>query len=99
MTCPPYDDRPSAPRVGVGCRGRIAYEHIMQEAQRLGIGWLAWSWGPGNSDCREMDMTTDGTFDTLHDWGLEVAVTDPNSIRNTSVRPYSILHGECRAGS
>ena len=80
----------------VGCKGRIPYEHIMKEGQRLGIGWMAWSWGPGNGDCAEMDMTTDGTYDTLHGWGLEVAATDPNSIRNTSVRPYSMVNGYCR---
>ena len=79
----------------VGCRGRIAYEHILAEAQRLGIGWLAWSWGPGNSDCAAMDMTEDGSFETLHGWGLEVAVTDPNSIQKTSVRPASIVNGTC----
>ena len=79
----------------VGCRGRIAYEHILAEAQRLDIGWLAWSWGPGNSDCAEMDMTEDGSFDTLHDWGLEVAVTDPNSIKNTSVRPGFLVNNAC----
>lgn len=80
----------------VGCKGQIPYRHILAEAQRLGIGWLAWSWGPGNSDCAAMDMTEDGTFETLHGWGEEVALTDPNSIRNTSVRPYSIEHGTCR---
>jgi mannan endo-1,4-beta-mannosidase len=80
----------------VGCAGNVPFRHIMAEAQRLGIGWLAWSWGPGNADCPTMDMTTDSTFETLHGWGLEVAVTDPNSIRNTSVRPHSIVHGQCR---
>ena len=79
----------------VGCRGRIAYEHILAEAQRLDIGWLAWSWGPGNSDCAAMDMTEDGKFETLHDWGLQVAVTDPNSIQNTSKRPGFIENGTC----
>lgn len=80
----------------VGCRGRFPYEHLLDEAQRLEIGWLAWSWGPGNGDCPEMDMTEDGTFDTLHDWGLEVAVTHPHSIKNTAVRPHSITNGACR---
>lgn len=82
----------------VGCKGRIAYEHILKEGQRLGVGWMAWSWGPGNGDCPEMDMTEDGTYASLHGWGLEVAVTDPNSIRNTAVRPRSVVLGRCAHG-
>ncbi len=80
----------------VGCVGEVPYHHIMAEAERLGIGWLAWSWGPGNADCETMDMTTDATFDSLFNWGLEAAVTDPNSIMNTSVRPHSMTKGRCR---
>jgi hypothetical protein len=34
-----------------------------------------------------MDMTKTTAFDTLFDWGLEVAITDPNSIKNTAIRP------------
>lgn len=81
----------------VGCKGRIAYEHILAEAQRLKIGWLAWSWGPGNADCAEMDMTEDGTYGTLHGWGREVALTHPYSIKNTSERPASTVQGSCEA--
>ncbi|MBN1612415.1 MAG: hypothetical protein JW940_37640 [Polyangiaceae bacterium] len=40
-------------------------------------------------------MTEDGRFETLHGWGLEVAVTDPNSIRKTSTVPESMLRGKC----
>lgn len=80
----------------VGCVGEVPNHHIMAEAERLGIGWLAWSWGPGNGDCETMDMTTDATFDSLFGWGLETAVTDPNSILNTSIRPYSMVNGQCR---
>lgn len=79
----------------VGCEGNVPYRHIMAEAERLGIGWLAWSWGPGNSDCESMDMTTDATFESLKSWGLETAVTDPNSLKNTSARPHSMVHGSC----
>jgi mannan endo-1,4-beta-mannosidase len=82
----------------VGCKGNIPYRHLMAEAQRLGVGWLAWSWGPGNSDCAAMDMTEDGTFETLHAWGKEVALTDPNSICMTSRRPRSMTSGECGDG-
>jgi mannan endo-1,4-beta-mannosidase len=79
----------------VGCRGAIAYQHLLKECQRLEIGWLAWEWGgePHNADCREMDMTPSGHFEDLQGWGKEVAVTDPNSIKNTSVRPQFILNG------
>ncbi len=81
---------------GPGCVDAIPYILIISEAQANGVGWLAWSWGPGNSDCVAMDMTSDNTFSTLSGWGQEVAVTDSNSIANTSVRPYSIVNGQCR---
>lgn len=79
----------------VGCKGTINYKLIMAECQKNEIGYLAWSWGPGNNDCADMDMTLDSKFETLRGWGLEVATTDPNSIKNTSVRPASIVNGLC----
>jgi mannan endo-1,4-beta-mannosidase len=83
---------------GVGCSRSIDYRTIITEAQRAGIGWLAWSWGPGNLDCAEMDMTSAGTFETLQGWGREVALDHPASIRNTSRIPESMARGAC-AGS
>jgi hypothetical protein len=80
---------------GVGCETTINYKHILSECQKNEIGWLAWEWGPGNSDCTEMDMTTDSKFETLRNWGLEVAVTDLNSIKNTSVIPKFMQTGIC----
>ena len=45
--------------------------------------------GPGNSPCTDMDMTTDNSLASLHDWGLAAVVTDPNSIQNTAAPiPY-----------
>jgi mannan endo-1,4-beta-mannosidase len=74
----------------------IAYKTIMRECQLTETGYIAWSWF-GN--CNPFwDMSTKGTFATLYDWGLEVAVTDENSIQNTSVRPYFIVNGECKVG-
>lgn len=71
----------------------IAYKTILRECQKNKIGYIAWSWfGNCNSN---WDMTTDGEFDNLYDWGIEVAVTDENSIKNTSARPYSWVHGIC----
>jgi len=72
---------------GMGCASDIAYRAIIEECEKNKIGWLAWSWGPGNQDCSEMDMTKDGKFDTLYGWGKEVAVESAYSIKNTSVKP------------
>lgn len=84
---------------GVGCETNINYKHIISECQKNEIGWLAWEWGPGNSDCTEMDMTTDNKFATLQGWGLEVAMTDPNSIKNTAVRPKFITNDICEGNT
>jgi mannan endo-1,4-beta-mannosidase len=71
----------------------IEYTTIIRECQENAVGYIAWSWF-GN--CNPFwDMTTDGTYATLYDWGLDVAVTDDNSIQNTSVRPYNIVNGIC----
>jgi len=75
----------------------IPYRTLIKQCHLHEIGYIAWSWF-GN--CNPFwDMTADGTFETLYDWGLEVAVTDSFSILNTSVRPYSIVHGECDPAS
>jgi mannan endo-1,4-beta-mannosidase len=71
----------------------IAYLTILEQCQLQEVGWIAWSWF-GN--CNPLwDMTDDGTYAELYDWGLEVAVTDPNSIQNTSVRSYFMDNGFC----
>jgi mannan endo-1,4-beta-mannosidase len=80
---------------GVGCARWIDYQTILAECQKHGIGWLAWEWGPGNRDCSEMDMTEDGRFETLHDWGLEIALNDPHSIRRTARIPESLYRQRC----
>lgn len=76
----------------------IPYRHIMAEADRLGIGWLAWSWGPGNFDGSEMDMTTHGSYNTLVGWGRFVCVDSSLSIQNTSVIPTFIQNGDYVTG-
>lgn len=77
--------------MGVACARSIDYHTIMAQCEKHKIGWLAWSWGyVKNGDCSEMDMTLGekrGLYEGLAGWGLEVAVTHPLSIKNTSVRP------------
>jgi mannan endo-1,4-beta-mannosidase len=38
---------------------------------------------------------SDGTFAGLKGWGLTVATTDPNSIKNTSVISPYMAKGSC----
>jgi len=78
----------------------FAYGVLLTEAQRLGIGWLAWSWGGvANQDCAQQgpfDMTTGGTFgEWTGTWAQEVAVSHAASLQNTSVRPQSLVTGSC----
>ena len=76
--------------MGVGCKKWIDYKIIIEKCQKENIGWLAWSWGAvQNGDCALMDMTRGeerGKYIGLEDWGRNVAVEDPFSIQNTSVR-------------
>ncbi len=69
---------------GANCSKGYRYDTVIEECEKRGIGWLAWSWGPGNSDCAAMDMTKDGMFKSLFGWGEEVALTSRYSIKNTS---------------
>jgi mannan endo-1,4-beta-mannosidase len=84
-----------------GCSSApFAYRTLLAEAQRHGIGWLAWSWGAvDNSDCSgqgSFDMTVGGVFGNWEEtWGSDVAVNDQNSIQRTSVRPASMVNGSC----
>lgn len=81
-------------------QGGIPYRTIIQQAVSNEVGYLAWSWGPGNHPQTHLDMTEDGSYDTLHGWGLEVAVTSPYSIRKNAVRPrYMLNGGNCDEGS
>jgi mannan endo-1,4-beta-mannosidase len=69
--------------------GYVDYQTIIEECHKLGIGWYAWEWGPGNAvggaGCEIMDMTTDNTIANLKPgWATEVVLTSPYSIKNTS---------------
>ena len=74
----------------------IPYKTIISECEKTETGYIAWSWFGNNNP--NWDMTREGTFESLYGWGLEVAISDENSIKNTSIRPYSILNnGTCKS--
>jgi len=80
-----------------GCDIEIPHKEIMEICHWNKIGWMAWSWGPGNSDCREMDMTRNGTFETFkhESWAGDV-LNGYYGLKRTAVKSNYILHkGEC----
>lgn len=85
-----------------GCGAALQYAGLIEQAEKHGVGWLAWSWGDDdagsawNTDCEEFDMTSTFAFDSLEGWGKEVAVTHAASIKNTAKRPQSLVGGACR---
>jgi mannan endo-1,4-beta-mannosidase len=73
--------------VSTDCSTPILWKEIIKQAQINQIGYLPWSWDNQNA-CATHAMTKDNnmSFSTLWGWALELSVTDPNSIKNTSVR-------------
>jgi mannan endo-1,4-beta-mannosidase len=50
---------------------------------------------PASASDQPFDMTSNGTYAGRQGWGLEVAVTDPNSIKNASTRTKYMTTGSC----
>jgi lysophospholipase L1-like esterase/thiol-disulfide isomerase/thioredoxin len=71
----------------VDCSTPILYKDIIKQSEILQIGYFPWSWDHQNA-CVDHSMTKDAnqSFDTLWGWALEVSVTDPYSIKNTSIK-------------
>lgn len=74
-------------------QGQIPYETIMEYCAKYEIGYLIWSWGPGNNPQTFLDMTTDGTFDTMQDWAKEMVFENEYALANLAKKPASMLTG------
>ena len=66
----------------LGCR--VDVDRILAECERLGIGWLAWSWAGNNAENAWLDLTK-WDWKTLTEWGQRV-INGPNGIRETAVK-------------
>jgi mannan endo-1,4-beta-mannosidase len=79
--------------VSVDCSTPVLWQEIIKQAQLNQIGYLPWSWDHQNS-CPAMSMTKDAnmSYSTLWGWALQLAVTDPNSIKNTSIRSQCLTN-------
>ncbi len=73
----------------------LYFKYLFKQCHLDKIGWIAWSWEPKNYPQVFLDITEDGTFNTLHSWSLEVALTDSFSIKNISIRPKFNLEKKC----
>lgn len=80
--------------VSVDCGSNINWRGLIEAADRYDIGWYAWSWGPGNTPCGSMDMSSNGMFNGLRGWGLEISMHHPNGI-NATAEPIPALTGTC----
>ena len=60
-------------------KGEVDYQRFAKLCAKNKVGYLLWEWGLGNESndpiCVKMNMTTDGTFAGLKDWG-KVMVND-----------------------
>ncbi|MES2456455.1 MAG: cellulase family glycosylhydrolase [Bacteroidota bacterium] len=66
----------------------INYKLLMKLCQENEFGYIAWWWGFNNNPGanNQLSMTQDGFYSGLAAAGKEIAVTDVNSIKNTSKR-------------
>lgn len=63
----------------------VPYQAMLEEAERVGIGYLAWSWTGNSDELSYLDMSVIGRVSQLTDWGDDV-INGPNGIRSTSQR-------------
>lgn len=68
---------------------QIPFEVLLEESERLGLGYLAWSWNGNSGGVEYLDLTAAGSADQLTAWGDDI-VNGPNGIRQTS-EPASIF--------
>lgn len=75
--------------------GVIPYRTIIKTALELEIGFLPWSWGPGNKPQKHLDMSEDGTVEGLTGWGREVMLDESYAIARNAKRTHLQNTGEC----
>lgn len=68
----------------------VPYDVLLAESQRLGLGYLAWSWTGNGGGVEYLDLTArSGSADALSAWGDGV-INGANGIRDTA-QPASIF--------
>ena len=73
--------------------GAVDYLQFAQRAESAGMGWMLWEWGPkGNPECTSMDITTDGTFQSIkttpNKWVRDLVLDQLFSLKNAQKTPF-----------
>ncbi|WP_460771117.1 glycoside hydrolase family 5 protein [Nocardiopsis nanhaiensis] len=63
--------------------GDVNEDAILAESQRLGIGWLGWSWSGNGEGVEYLDLVNDFDASSPTEWG-ERLIDGPDGIRETS---------------
>ena len=91
-------------------KGAVDYAALLSESAKHEIGWLVWEWGPGNGYyyetkptvlCPAMDMTTNGTYQTINDiqpgdvnaWVKDIVITSNFGIQKTALKTKYVADG------
>ncbi|PRZ04803.1 mannan endo-1,4-beta-mannosidase [Isoptericola sp. CG 20/1183] len=64
--------------------GSVAYDTILAETERLGIGWLAWSWSGNGGGVEYLDLVENFDVGSPSSWGERI-FTGPDGLSETSV--------------
>jgi mannan endo-1,4-beta-mannosidase len=67
----------------------VPYTVMVDEAARIGMGFLPWSWTGNNEDVGYLDMSVNGSASQLTGWGDDI-INGQNGIRSTA-KPASIF--------
>jgi mannan endo-1,4-beta-mannosidase len=67
----------------------VPYTVMVDEAARLGLGYLAWSWTGNGGGVEYLDLSEDGSATQLTGWGDDI-INGQNGIRSTA-QPASIF--------
>jgi mannan endo-1,4-beta-mannosidase len=77
-----YDLDGSHTNPGVG--NGFTYQALLSELQDKSVGWLAWSWGP--DICTDRELSVDGSFASLSDYGKDIVNNPTYGIALTAHR-------------
>lgn len=72
------------------CQYKLDYSFLLQLCEQYDIPWLAWSWD--NDNCELRRMSTDGTFESLSEYGNDIVNNPVYGLKSGTFRSPFLLH-------